>query len=96
VLLSIAFTFISTAVSNEVSRILPKAEIGSGLGLFQLLQFFSGAFGVAVTASALVWQKDLSAAEAYRNIFWGATVIAAICGFSAQAYLRGKVRVPAV
>jgi DHA2 family metal-tetracycline-proton antiporter-like MFS transporter len=74
-LLSIGFTFLSSSISNEMSRILPKAQIGSGMGLFQLLQFFSGAFGVAVTASALVWQQKLSLSTAYSNIYWSMALI---------------------
>lgn len=90
ILLSIAFTFIGTAVSNEMSRILAKEEIGSGLGLFQLMQFFSGAFGVAMTATALVWQKGIAAEFAYTNIFRGMALVALLCVAAAQAYLRGK------
>jgi MFS transporter, DHA2 family, metal-tetracycline-proton antiporter len=90
ILLSIAFTFLTTAVSNEMSRILVKEEIGSGLGLFQLMQFFSGAFGVAISATALVWQKDLAAEVAYANIFRGMALVAFLCILAAQVYLRGK------
>ncbi|QMV44702.1 MFS transporter [Cohnella cholangitidis] len=92
-LLSIGFTFLTSSVSNEMSRILDKSQIGSGLGLFQLLQFFSGAFGVAVTASALGWQKQFSLAHAYSNIYWGMTfvVLASIaCGY---AYLRSSSKI---
>jgi len=74
-LLSVGFTFLSSSISNEMSRILPPAQIGSGMGLFQLLQFFSGAFGVAATASALEWQQGLPQSAAYANIFWGLAVI---------------------
>lgn len=87
-LLSIAFTFITTSVSNEMSRLLTPAEVGSGLGLFQLLQFFSGAFGVALTASALVWQKDIPAGDAYANIFIGMAAVAGLTTVAAQRYLR--------
>ncbi|MBX3721274.1 MAG: MFS transporter [Turneriella sp.] len=91
-LLSIAFTFLSTSVSNEMSRILKKEEIGSGLGLFQLMQFFSGAFGVALAATALVWQKDLPPQVAYTNIFRGMALVALLSVLAAQFYLRGKDR----
>jgi DHA2 family metal-tetracycline-proton antiporter-like MFS transporter len=75
ILMSIGFTFLTSSISNEMSRILPKSQIGSGLGLFQLLQFFSGAFGVATTASALVWQKNFPLSIAYGNIYWGMAII---------------------
>ncbi|MCQ6557384.1 MFS transporter [Paenibacillus mendelii] len=74
ILVSVGFTFLSSSVSNELSRILPDSQIGSGLGLFQLLQFFSGAFGVAAIATSLVWQQKLPLASAYGNIFWGLAV----------------------
>lgn len=89
-LLSVAFTFLSSSVSNEVSKILQPAQIGSGLGLLQLLQFFSGALGAALTASALGWQKNLMPAQAYSNIYWGLTIIAVLSIVSAVAYLRGR------
>jgi DHA2 family metal-tetracycline-proton antiporter-like MFS transporter len=87
-LLSIGFTFLTSSVSNEMSRILDKSQIGSGLGLFQLLQFFSGAFGVAVTASALGWQKQLSLSHAYSNIYWGMAFIVLVSIACGYAYLR--------
>ncbi len=89
-LLSIAFTFLTTAVSNEMSRILEKNEIGSGLGLFQLMQFFSGAFGVAISATALVWQKGFAPDAAYTNIFRAMALVAFLCILAAQVYLRGR------
>lgn len=92
VLLSVAFTFLTTSVSNEMSRILKKEEIGSGLGLYQLMQFFSGAFGVALTATALVWQQDFAPEAAYTNIFRGMAVVAVFGVLAAQAYLRGQNR----
>ncbi|GAA3404840.1 MFS transporter [Paenibacillus hodogayensis] len=91
-LMSISFTFLSSSISNEMSRILLPSQIGSGLGLFQLLQFFSGAFGVAATASALVWQKELPLANAYSNIYWGLTIVVVLAIGCALAYLRSALR----
>jgi len=87
-LLSTSFTFLSSSISNEMSRILSSSQIGSGLGLFQLMQFFSGAFGVAITASALVWQKNLPLGNAYSNIYWGLTIVVALAIGCATIYLR--------
>jgi DHA2 family metal-tetracycline-proton antiporter-like MFS transporter len=89
-IVSINFTFLSSSISNEMSRILPTSMIGSGLGLFQLLQFFSGAIGVAVTASALVWQKQLPLSFAYDNIYWGLSIISLIPILCSYLYLRFK------
>jgi MFS transporter, DHA2 family, metal-tetracycline-proton antiporter len=91
-LMSTSFTVLTSSISNEMSRILKPAQIGSGLGLFQLLQFFSGAFGVATTASALVWQKSLPLASAYSNIYWGLTVIVLLAIVCASVYLRSAWR----
>ncbi|WP_379156068.1 MFS transporter [Paenibacillus sp. sgz5001063] len=89
-IMSLAFTTLSSGVSNEISRILPSSQIGSGMGLFQLLQFFSGAFGVAMAASALEWQRGLSLSTAYSNIYWGLSIAALIAIASAFIYRRGS------
>ncbi|MNI56474.1 hypothetical protein D3C73_1114800 [compost metagenome] len=87
-IMSLAFTVLSSSVSNEISRILPSSQIGSGMGLFQLLQFFSGAFSVAMAASALEWQRGLPLSSAYSNIYWGLSVAAVISIVSALTYRR--------
>ncbi|MFC5406388.1 MFS transporter [Cohnella soli] len=92
ILLSIGFTFITSSVSNEMSRILPPKQIGSGLGLQQLLQFFSGAFGVAMSATAVGWQKDFKLSHAYSNIYWGLAVIVALSLLCVVHYLRSRSR----
>ncbi|WP_239614595.1 MFS transporter [Cohnella mopanensis] len=91
-LLSVGFTILTSSISNEMSRILLPSQIGSGLGLFQLLQFFSGAFGVAMTASALGWQKHYSLAHAYGNIYWGLAFIVLASIACAYSYLRSPSR----
>ncbi|MBW5446396.1 MFS transporter [Cohnella sp. CFH 77786] len=87
-LLSTGFTFLTSSISNEMSRILQPSQIGSGMGLFQLLQFFSGAFSVAATASALTWQKELSPQAAYSNIYWAMAIV--VLASIACAYLYGR------
>lgn len=93
-LMSISFTILSSSISNEMSRILLPSQIGSGLGLFQLLQFFGGAFGVAMTASALNWQKDIPLAHAYSNIYWGLTIVVILSIGCAIIYVRSAFRKP--
>ncbi len=95
-LMSISFTTLSSSISNEMSRILPSSQVGSGMGLYQLLQFFSGAFGVAITATAMVMQKDLPLHSAYSNIYWGLTLIGLIAILCSVAYLRNALRKPQV
>ncbi|CAM4453886.1 MFS transporter [Paenibacillus tarimensis] len=87
-LMSVGFTFLSSSVSNELSRLLPGTQVGSGLGLFQLLQFFSGAFGIAATAAALEWQQDRPIASAYSSIFWGMTIVVLLAMVCAFFYIR--------
>jgi len=89
-LLSVGFTFLTSSISNEMSRILEPKQIGSGMGLFQLLQFFSGAFGVALSATALGWQKSGEPAQAFGNIYWGLTFIVLVSVFCSSAYLRSR------
>ncbi|NOV01010.1 MFS transporter [Paenibacillus planticolens] len=91
-LMSVSYTILTSSISNEMSRLLLPTQIASGLGLFQLLQFFSGAFGVAATASALVWQKDLPLAHAYSNVYWGLTLIVILSIVCALGYLRSALR----
>jgi DHA2 family metal-tetracycline-proton antiporter-like MFS transporter len=95
-LVSVGFTFLTSSISNEMSRILPASQIGSGMGLFQLLQFFSGAFGVAATASALVWQRKLALSVAYGNIYWGITIIVLASIGCSLYYLRQSSRTASV
>lgn len=89
-LVSAGFSFLSGSVSNEMSRILPGELVASGMGLFQLMQFFSGAFGVAATASALVWQRDLPLSAAYANIYWGVAILMLATIISGAWYLRSR------
>ncbi|KTD84193.1 MFS transporter [Paenibacillus etheri] len=89
-IMSLAFTTLSSSVSNEISRILPSSQIGSGMGLFQLLQFFSGAFSVAMAASTLEWKRGLPLWAAYSNIYWGLSIAAMLAIISAIIYRRNN------
>ena len=93
ILMSVAFTFLTSSVSNEISRILNPQQLGSGMGLFQLMQFFSGAFGVAATATGLSIRSSLPPEPAYGFIFWGMSVILAASLFAAAFYLRKGRRI---
>lgn len=87
-LMNLGFAMISSSVSNEISCILPSSQIGSGTGLFQLMQFFSGAFGIAVLSSALEWQQTLPPGHAYANLFWGLAAVAVLANLCAFLYVR--------
>ncbi|MFC0273894.1 MFS transporter [Metabacillus herbersteinensis] len=69
--MSTGFSALTSSLTNEISRILDKEDLGSGMGIAQLIQFFGGAFGVALTGLLLVWQDHLLAEMSYRNIFLG-------------------------
>jgi len=67
--MSTGFSALTSSISNEVSRILPKDEIGTGMGMAQLIQFFGGAFGVTLTGMLMTIQKGIEVHLIYRNIF---------------------------
>jgi DHA2 family metal-tetracycline-proton antiporter-like MFS transporter len=90
IMMSISVSALTSSVSNEMSRILPKEHIGAGMGLSQLTQFFGGAFGVAMTGSALIWMKNLSLESAFSNIFWGMTALVVISTLCSWLYRSSK------
>lgn len=92
VLLSVGFSSLTTSVSNELSGNLTMDQVGAGMGLFQLSQFFSGAFSVAVTGVALTAMQNMPLSSAYTNIFWGMTVVALASVIFSQVYLRMQSR----
>ncbi|MEK3778157.1 MFS transporter [Paenibacillus sp. FSL K6-4396] len=92
VLLSVGFSSLTTSVSNELSGNLTMDQVGAGMGLFQLSQFFSGAFSVAVTGVALTAMQNMPLSSAYTNIFWGMTVVAVASVIFSQVYLRMQSR----
>lgn len=73
--MSTGFSALTSSIANETSRILPKQEIGTGMGMAQLIQFFGGAFGVALAGLLLVWQKEFLPEVIYRNTFGLLTIL---------------------
>ncbi|GGE31074.1 MFS transporter [Pullulanibacillus camelliae] len=96
-LMSTGFTFVTGAVSNEVSQQIEHRLVGSGMGLLQLLQFFSGAFGVGITAKFMSWQKEVPFGQVYSHVYWGmlALVILAIVLIS-MYLLQNRAKIKAV
>ncbi len=66
---SVGFTAVTSSNSNEVTRILPKAQIGSGAGILQMMQFFGGGLGVTISGLLLTMQESFSARAVYQNIY---------------------------
>ncbi|OLO37127.1 MFS transporter [Alkalihalophilus pseudofirmus] len=67
---SIGFTSLSTCISNEVTRLLPTTQIGTGIGIVQLTQLFGGGLGVTISGLLLTVQESLSPEIIYRNIYF--------------------------
>ncbi|MFE6076882.1 MFS transporter [Paenibacillus sp. NPDC057886] len=57
------------SLNNEASRVLPKAQIGSGMGLLQLIQFFGGSVSVAVCGLLLHGIPGVRVEEAYHYVY---------------------------
>lgn len=94
-LASIGFTAISTSIPNEVTRILPTSQISSGIGIVQLIQFFGGGVGVAISGLLLTLQESLSSEIIYRNIFICFSLIIMIAVLIYSFYYRGvKLKLP--
>jgi MFS transporter, DHA2 family, metal-tetracycline-proton antiporter len=72
---SIGFSSLTSSLANENSRILHKDEVGSGMGMLQLVQFFGGALGVAVAGLLIEGQKAFTLEVVYRNVFIFYTVL---------------------
>ncbi len=66
---SVGFTALSTSISNEITRILPITQIGSGIGIIQLMQFFGAGLGVTISGLLLTIQESLFSEIVYRNIY---------------------------
>jgi MFS transporter, DHA2 family, metal-tetracycline-proton antiporter len=69
IFMSIGFSTLTSSISNELTRILSKSEIGSGMGMAQLVQFIGGGFGVTLAGLFLKFQKGLPYPIIYKNIF---------------------------
>jgi DHA2 family metal-tetracycline-proton antiporter-like MFS transporter len=85
---SVGFTAISSSISNEITRILPINQIGSGIGIVQLMQFFGAGLGVTISGLLITIQESLSLEMVYRNIFICFTIINIMTGFIYGFYLR--------
>ncbi len=88
--MSTGFATLTSSISNEITRIVQTEEIGSGMGMVQLTQFFGGAFGVTITGVLLTLQKNYTPETIYRNIYLGLTalLVGALCIF--VFYIKNK------
>nr|WP_260865782.1 MFS transporter [Paenibacillus xylanexedens] len=66
-----------SSLNNEASRILPKSQIGSGMGVLQLVQFFGGSVSVAACGLLLHRIPHVTVEQAYHYVY-GCLLIVAI------------------
>ena len=89
---SVGFTALSSSVSNEITRILPLSQIGSGIGVLQLMQFFGAGLGVTISALLLTINEGLPSEMLYRTIYLCFSFVIILAGIVFSFYRR-KVRV---
>lgn len=88
---SIGFSSLTSSLANENSRILSKDEVGSGMGMLQLVQFFGGALGVAVAGLLIEGQKAFALDVIYRNVFIFYTILVVVSMVIYQVKLKRSV-----
>ncbi|MCR8634265.1 MFS transporter [Paenibacillus radicis (ex Xue et al. 2023)] len=81
---------ITSTLSNEVSRILPKEQIGSGMGLSQLSQYMGGSFAVALCGLLIVWQDEIAPLFAYQHIYILLVVVLLLSLFMLRRYTKSR------
>ncbi|MFZ3579689.1 MFS transporter [Virgibacillus sp. DJP39] len=86
----IAFPFIQTATADLISTVLPRNEIGVGMGIYNLVNFMSGAFGGAIIGKILDYDSTVKLnpfslaqgnAVVYSNVFTGFVLLTILNGF---------------
>ncbi|MFF3023776.1 MFS transporter [Gottfriedia sp. NPDC057948] len=65
-----ALSTVTSALTNEVSGILPKEIVGSGIGLSLLFQYMGGAFAVALCGQLIEFQNQTDLITASQHIFY--------------------------
>jgi DHA2 family metal-tetracycline-proton antiporter-like MFS transporter len=88
--MSLGFFSLIASLANELTRILPNQQVGSGMGMQQLMQFFGGAFGVTVAGLLITLQKNMEPAVSYPNIFLAICTLVVISSAVLFLYLSWK------
>ena len=91
--ISIGFSTLNSCLANEVTKILPLKDIGTGVGLSQMIQFFGGSFGVTIAGLLFTLQAGLSSTVVYRNTFLsiaGIIVVSVIAYFFYYKTIQSK------
>ncbi len=82
-----ALSITLASLNYETTRILPTKLIGSGMGFMQLMQFFGGAFSVAVSGMLLAFQKKNPLVSNYENVYGVLIVVCIISLFTLLLYV---------
>lgn len=88
---SIGFSSLTSSLANENSRILSKDEVGSGMGMLQLVQFFGGALGVAIAGLLIEGQRAFALEVVYRNVFIFYTILVCVAISIYHFKIKNKV-----
>ncbi len=88
--LGVGFFALTSSLSNELTRILPAEQVGGGLGMMQMTQFFGVAFGVTVAGFLISLQQSLPPTLMYQNIFLCFSGLVLCSGSMLILYLRSK------
>jgi len=86
-LLAPCYTASQAALNKEASVILPKASIGAGMGLLQLVQYSGGALSAPVSGLILDRVTGISGSAAYQAAY-GLLVAAAVLCLAIVAWYR--------
>ncbi|MBE0339734.1 MFS transporter [Paenibacillus sp. 23TSA30-6] len=78
VLFSISYNAIASSLQNEVTNVLPKSQISSGIGLFQLTQFFGGSVATTILGLMISMQHNKPITYAFTINFAFLIAISAI------------------
>lgn len=88
-LLSVGFFTLTTSLSNELSRILPSHQIGSGIGLHQLTTLFGVGFGVSI-AGLIMTQFEQTDVLKYTNTFLFFFILTVLSCLALFIYFRKR------
>lgn len=66
---SFGFSSLSSSTTNEISHILPKDQVATGIGMKQLVQFVGSASGAVLGTSILEWSGRTYSAASFQTAY---------------------------
>ncbi|MDN4620017.1 MFS transporter [Paenibacillus sp. PsM32] len=94
-LLASSFSAVGASLQNEVSRMLPRKQLSSGVGVFQLTQFFGGATATAVFGLLIARNPFESSSGIYRMNYVVLLTMTVLSLIMLIWYMRSKPVEPA-